>query len=81
MAAKDPMLLRLGQYLRSVREKKGWSQEDLAYECALHRTYVGSLERGEYNVTLLTLRRVTDTLGISLVDAMKGMSKGRPKRR
>ena len=81
MAAKDPMLRQLGEYLRSVREKKGWSQEDLAYECGLHRTYVGSVERGEYNVTLLTLRRITDTLGISLADAVGSTSKGRSKRR
>jgi len=81
MVAKDPMLLRLGEHLRSVREKRGWSQEELAFECGLHRTYIGAVERGEYNVTLLTLRTITDTLGITLVDAMKGMSKGRPRRK
>jgi len=59
MAPKDPMLLQLGQYLRSIREEKGWSQEDLAFECGLHRTYVGAVERGEYNVTLLTLQIIT----------------------
>ena len=81
MAAKDPMLRQLGEYLRKVREKRGWSQEDLAYECGLHRTYIGSVERGEYNLTLLTLRRITDTLGISLADAVASMSKGKSKRR
>ena len=81
MAAKDSMLLRLGEYLRSVRERRGWSQEDLASECGLHRTYIGAVERGEYNVTLLTLRRITDALGISLLDAVKGTSRGRRKRR
>ena len=81
MAAKDPMLRQLGDYLRSVREEKGWSQEDLGYECGLHRTYVGSAERGEYNLTLLTLRRITDALGISLLDAVKGMSRRTRKRK
>ena len=81
MAAKDPMLLRLGRYLRSVREKRGWSQEDLASEAGLHRTYVGAVERGEYNVTLLTLRTITDALGISLGDAIGSISLGQPKRR
>lgn len=70
MVPKDPMLARLGKYLRQAREKRGWSQEELAYECGLHRTYVGALERGEYNVTLLSLRKITDTLGISLPEAM-----------
>ena len=81
MAAQDPMLEKLGAYLRSVREKHGWSQEDLAYECGLHRTYIGGVERGEYNVTLLTLRKITDTLGISLTDAVRGLSGRRGRRR
>ena len=81
MAAKDPMLAQLGAYLRSVREKTGWSQEELAFECGLHRTYIGAVERGEYNVTLLTLRRITDTLGISLVDAVRSISDRKPRRR
>ena len=74
MASKDPMLKNLGDYLRSVREKRGWSQEELAFECGLHRTYIGSVERGEYNVTLLTLRTITQSLGITVLDAVKGMS-------
>ena len=64
------MLAQLGRYLRKAREKRGWSQEELAYECGLHRTYVGALERGEYNVTLLSLRKITNTLGISLPEAL-----------
>ena len=81
MAAKDPMLAALGDYLRSVRLKHDWSREDLAFECGLHRTYVGAVERGEYNVTLLTLRQITDALGVSVMDAIKGMSSGRQRRR
>jgi transcriptional regulator with XRE-family HTH domain len=81
MAAKDPMLLQLGNYLRQVREQRGWSQEELAFECDLHRTYIGAVERGEYNVTLLTLRRITDRLGISLADAIGSISGRRGKRR
>ncbi|MBI4579722.1 MAG: helix-turn-helix transcriptional regulator, partial [Planctomycetes bacterium] len=65
MAAKDPLLRHLGGYLRTVREKKGWSQEALAFQCGLHRTYIGAVERGEYNVTILTLRTITDALGIT----------------
>ena len=81
MAAKDPLLLDLGDYLRSVREKRGWSQEELAFECGLHRTYIGAVERGEYNVTLLTLRTITNALGISLLEAVKGMERTGRKRK
>ena len=65
MAAKDPTLRQLGQYLRHIREQRGWSQEELAHECGLHRTYIGAVERGEYNVTILTLRRITDYVEVS----------------
>ncbi len=81
MAAKDPMLLQLGKRLRKLRENRGWSQEELAFECGLHRTYIGSVERGEYNLTLLTLRRITDKLGISLADAVRSVSGRRSRRR
>ncbi len=81
MAAKDPLLAQLGHYLRSVREKKGWSQEQFAFQVGLHRTYVGAVERGEYNVTLLTLRRITQALGITLVDAVSSSSTRKAPRR
>jgi ribosome-binding protein aMBF1 (putative translation factor) len=56
-------------------------REDLAYERGLHRTYIGAVESGEYNVTLLTLRRITDTLGISLLDTIEGTARSRPRRK
>ncbi len=74
MAKKDQVLVRLGRNLRKVREARGWSQEELAFRCGVHRTYVGAVERGEYNVTILTLRKLTRTLGITLRDAIRGVS-------
>ncbi len=81
MAAKDPLLARLGSYLRTAREKKGWSQEDLAFECGLHRTYVGAVERGEYNITLLSLRKITATVGVTLAAAIRAAEARTPRRR
>lgn len=75
MAAKDPMLARLGLYPRSIRERQRISQEELAFKARVHRTYIGAVERGEYNVTMLTLRRITDTLGITILDAVRGMGR------
>ena len=74
MAKKDRALIRLGANLRQAREAKGWSQEEMAFRCGVHRTYVGAVERGEYNVTILTLRRLTKALGISLRDAIRGIT-------
>ena len=73
MAEKNRALIKLGRNLRKVREERGWSQEEFAFRCGVHRTYVGSIERGEYNVTILTLRKFTRALGISLRDAIRGV--------
>lgn len=71
---KDPSLVRIGENLRKAREDRGWSQEELAFKAGVHRTYVGGVERAEYNVTVLTLLRFTKALGIPLKDAIKGLS-------
>lgn len=74
MGEKNSILIKIGQNLRKARERKGWSQERLAFECKLHRTYVGSVERGEYNVTILSLKKLTKAVGISLKEALRGVS-------
>ena len=73
MAAKDPALLTLGKNLRRAREAKGWSQEEMAFKSGVHRTYVGGVERGEYNASILTIRRFTRALGIALTEAIRGI--------
>ncbi len=70
MARKNRTLAKLGANLRAARENRGWSQEELASRCGLHRTYIGSVERGEYNVTILTLMRIAKKVGITLEDAI-----------
>lgn len=54
---------RLGNNLRAIRLARGLSQEEFAEVLGYHRTYIGGLERGERNVTLLTLARLADELG------------------
>ena len=60
----------LANNIRSFRHKKKLSQEELAEMCDLHRTYVGSVERGERNVTLSTLEALSSALGISVIDLL-----------
>ncbi len=73
MTKKDKTLVRLGANLREARENRGLSQEDLASIADVHRTYVGGIERGEYNITIRTLLKFTTALGISLNDATRGL--------
>lgn len=52
--------------LRKVRRERGYSQEKLADLTGLHRTYVGSVERGERNVSIDNMERFARALGVSL---------------
>lgn len=67
MPTTDPATRRLrelGDRLRAVRLEAGLSQEDLANRSGLHRTYVGSVERGERNITVKSLWALADALGV-----------------
>lgn len=59
-------LKELGERVRMFRRAEGMSQEELAERTGLHRTYVGSVERGERNVSIKNLWALADSLGISV---------------
>lgn len=58
------ILAALGDAMRHRRVMLGFSQETFAETVRLHRTYVGSVERGERNVSLLNLARIAGALGL-----------------
>ncbi|MDA8428110.1 MAG: helix-turn-helix transcriptional regulator [Geobacteraceae bacterium] len=60
----------LAENLRHLRNQKGISQEDLAELSGIHRTYVGSVERGERNVTLSSLEMLASALGVSVIQLL-----------
>src|SRR5580704_12616363 len=62
----DNLQRSLGQRIREMRSKHGWTQEQFAEFCGVHRTYMGHVERGEKNVSLSTVLRVANALGIRL---------------
>ncbi|MDR0780634.1 MAG: helix-turn-helix domain-containing protein [Pseudomonadales bacterium] len=61
---------RLAKNIRRLRCERSLSQEGLADSCGLHRTYVGSVERGERNFTLSSLEVLAKTLNVSVVDLL-----------
>lgn len=60
----------LAENLRQLRKTQGYSQEELAGRCALHRTYIGSVERAERNVSLSTLEVLSKALGVSVPELL-----------
>ena len=62
---------RLGSKIRRLREKKGLSQEEFAEVCELHRTYIGSVERGERNLTVASLETIAKALKISISELFR----------
>jgi len=61
---------RLAANIRSMRKKLGISQEALADLAGLHRTYVGSIERGERNVSIDNIERLARALGQDVLDLL-----------
>jgi len=57
--------LLLGKNVRALRKKLGYSQEGLAHSCGLDRTYIGGIERGERNVSLENIVKLSVTLKVS----------------
>lgn len=60
----------LADNIRAYRKVKSLSQEELADMCDMHRTYVGSVEREERNVTLSTLETLAAALGVSVPELL-----------
>jgi transcriptional regulator with XRE-family HTH domain len=61
------LLLRaLGHRIRELRTERGYSQEGFADKCGVHRTFMGTIERGESNLSFQNIAKVATTLGVSL---------------
>ena len=67
----DKKFLRtLGERIRAKREERGLTQQQLGDRCELHRTFIGSVERGERNIAVLNLRLIAQTLRVSLAELL-----------
>lgn len=57
-----------GYRVAEIRKRLGISQEELAFRCGVHRTYIGAIERGEKSPTLNTIEKLAKGLGIQIYD-------------
>ncbi len=64
----------LGCNLRHFREERGLSQEAFADVLGVHRTYMGGVERGERNLTLKSVERIAESVGMDPLDLLSARS-------
>lgn len=75
---EKPRILRdIGDAIRHHRLAKGWSQEELSFNSGLHRTYIGAVERGERNVSVLSLQKIAHAMEIPVAALFRDREKHR----
>lgn len=67
----EDILTLFGARLKHLRQQKGLTQEQFAKECGLHKNYIGMIERGERNPSLLNIEIIAKGLEVSISDLMK----------
>lgn len=69
--AGNPALRALGQTIKQIRLKKGYSQESVALASEMDRSYFGGIERGEHNVAVINLHKIAKALDVHIKDLFK----------
>jgi len=69
----EDVRVRFGKAIRARRSKLGVSQEEFADMCGMDRTYIGGIERGERNLSLVNIEKIASTFGISLTELFRGV--------
>ena len=70
--------LRVGINVRKFRNLRGMSQEDLAFECGRHRTYISGVERGIRNPTVVVLEEIAIALEVPASRLLEEVNKAKP---
>ena len=75
--ANDDVKAVFGQRVKALRKRAALSQEQLALRCGLDRTYVGGVERGERNISIINIEKIARALELSPRDLFTGESDAR----
>lgn len=82
MASKiSPAAVEFGARIRARRRELGLTQEQVGADCGLHRTYVGGIERGERNLSLMAIIGLAQTIGVDPGELMANLHDRSPRRR
>jgi transcriptional regulator with XRE-family HTH domain len=68
MRIKLEISIKFGERLRELRTQKGLSQEALAHDANVHRTYIGMIERAEKNITLGNIEKIARALNVNITE-------------
>lgn len=66
--------IKFGKQVKKLRLERGLSQEKLAYEANLDRTYIPSIEKGERNVSITVIEKIAKALKVNITDLFNGIS-------
>lgn len=67
---KEEILTKFGERIRTLRKQRNWSQEKLAEETGFHRTYIGMIERGERNPSLININVFAETFKMTISELL-----------
>ena len=68
---RQPLQVAFGQAVRRIRKTRKISQEALALDAGINRTYMGDVERGERNLALLNMAKIARALGVKLSEIIR----------
>ena len=69
----EPLLTRLGERIRKLRKRRGWTQAEMAEKVGIDRSFLADVERGKRNISLLNLELIALGLQISLSRLLSGL--------
>ena len=72
---QHPLQKALGDRVRQLRLKRGYSQEHFADQCGVHRTFMGTIERGETNISFQNLAKLASGLNVTLSTLLSGIER------
>jgi transcriptional regulator with XRE-family HTH domain len=73
MTIRSPAHAAFGQAIRAIRNRRGVSQESLALQCGLDRTYISGIERGTRNPSLTNILKLAAALDVRPADLFTGI--------
>lgn len=69
----DDLLFRLGNRIKKLRQKRGWTQVVMAEQVGIDRSFLADVERGKRNISILNLHLIANGFGVSLAKLLSGI--------